>query len=366
MIKFLLAALILLNVSVLANVEIADEEEEIDYDKEDDRLIEQTVNEEDGQNQNIKRVQGDEESSKVIRQFIDKSNKQKRDRLKDKFNNKIPYEKWEDDTEEYKDYKADLFKHLGWTIDWTKMWSQQAPNVGQMSSDKFLQYIVSTNGTFIGHNQTWVILIGTSVNNQTQDVGREMNILARKFKRAKKTTYRWDFIDYVVDERLALTFTFRNEPMLYVIDGHDQMVYAWDQPFSTPMDNRTIGLWLKDREYKQSALSFPCPRLINSKMSMRFARITMWVRKHIGWGFQNSMRSQPQVIKNLFAPVMDHDGNDPLRLKADNLIKYCVIGFFLFVVLPFMYFLAKFLFWLCAYTVIIEVEEEEKWEELKK
>ena len=48
-----------------------------------------------------------------------------------------------------------------------------------------------------------------------------MNILARKFKRAKKTTYRWDFIDYVVDERLALTFTFRNEPMLYVIDGHD-------------------------------------------------------------------------------------------------------------------------------------------------
>lgn len=52
----------------------------------------------------------------------------------------------------------------------------------------------------MGANQTWVVLVGTSVDNGTQDVAREMNILARKFKRAKKTTYRWDFVDYIVDD----------------------------------------------------------------------------------------------------------------------------------------------------------------------
>jgi len=69
-----------------------------------------------------------------------------------------------------------------------------------MSAEKYAQYIVNRNGTFVGYNQTWVVLIGTTVDNKTQDVAREMNILARKFKRAKKTTYRWDFIDYIVDE----------------------------------------------------------------------------------------------------------------------------------------------------------------------
>jgi|TARA_B110000305_G_C19246934_1_gene542812 hypothetical protein len=69
-----------------------------------------------------------------------------------------------------------------------------------MSADKYTQYIRDRNGTFLGTNQTWVVLVGTSVDNGTQDVAREMNILARKFKRAKKTTYRWDFVDYILDE----------------------------------------------------------------------------------------------------------------------------------------------------------------------
>lgn len=69
-----------------------------------------------------------------------------------------------------------------------------------MSADKYAQYIRDRNGSFLGVNQTWVVLVGTSVDNGTQDVAREMNILARKFKRAKKTTYRWDFVDYIVDD----------------------------------------------------------------------------------------------------------------------------------------------------------------------
>lgn len=46
MIKFLLAALILLNVSVLANVEIEDEEEE-DLELADDSVLDKTVDEND-------------------------------------------------------------------------------------------------------------------------------------------------------------------------------------------------------------------------------------------------------------------------------------------------------------------------------
>lgn len=145
---------------------------------------------------------------------------------------------------------------MGWTIDYTKFWGQQAPNVGEMSADKYTQYVRDRNGTFLGANQTWVILVGTSVDNGTQDVAREMNILARKFKRAKKTTYRWDFVDYILDEQLSLSLTYRNAPSLYVIDGHEDppIMYAWDKPFAETIDNRTLGLWLKDRDYKQSKL----------------------------------------------------------------------------------------------------------------
>lgn len=200
MIKLLLAALLFLNVS-LANVEIADEGEDIDYDKQDDMFIEKTVDESKGLN--IEKKEGTEEQSRVIRQFIDTDKKQKRERARDKFNYKIAYEKWNDDSEHYKTYKEDLFKKMGWTLEYTKFWGIEASNVGQMSADKYAQYIQHRNGTFMGANQTWVILIGTSIDNATQDVAREMNILARKFKRAKKTTYRWDFVDYILDEQLA-------------------------------------------------------------------------------------------------------------------------------------------------------------------
>lgn len=120
MIKFLLAALLFINVS-LANVEISDEGEDIDYDQQDDLIIEKTVDEEKGSV--IEKSKGTDEQFNVVRQFIDKDKKQRRDREKDKFNHKIPYEKWNDDTEHYKDYKNDLFKKLGWTIEYTKFWS---------------------------------------------------------------------------------------------------------------------------------------------------------------------------------------------------------------------------------------------------
>jgi len=57
-----------------------------------------------------------------------------------------------------------------------------------------------------------------------------MNILAKKFKNAKKTTYRWEFVDIHVDENLASSLGTRKYPMIYVIDGQeDGMVYAWDK-----------------------------------------------------------------------------------------------------------------------------------------
>jgi len=56
MIKLLLTAFLYLNVS-LANVEIADEGEDIDYDKQDDMLIERTVDESKGLNIEIRKVQ---------------------------------------------------------------------------------------------------------------------------------------------------------------------------------------------------------------------------------------------------------------------------------------------------------------------
>jgi len=69
------------------------------------------------------------------------------------------------------------------------------------------------------------------------------------------------------------------------------------------------------------------------------------------------MRSQPQFLKNLFAPILDHDGNDPLRLKADNLITISAYSFALFIVLPTIYLILKFFLWMCSYTVIIEVDD---------
>ena len=96
------------------------------------------------------------------------------------------------------------------------------------------------------------------------------------------------------------------------------------------------------------------------------AQAAMWARKHIGWGFQNSMRSQPQFLKNLFSPIMDHGGNDPLRLKADFLIELTVYAFIIFVCLPSIYLIFKMFFWVCSYTVIIEIDNDKEWLELRK
>jgi len=144
------------------------------------------------------------------------------------------------------------------------------------------------------------------------------------------------------------------------------MVYAWDLPFSEAIDNRTLGLWLKDRDYRLSKLSFEAPKLIASKMQFNQAKAAMWARKHIGWGFQNAMRNQPQFIKNLLAPVMDHDGKDPLRIKADNLIKFSAALVVLFVVFPTIYVFLKLFFWMCSYQVIIEIDDDAEWLELRK
>ena len=62
---------------------------------------------------------------------------------------------------------------------------------------------------------------------------------------------------------------------------------------------------------------------------------------------------------------MNHDGTDPLRLKGDKLIWISAALFTLVVILPTIYILLKFLFWLCAYSIVIEVDEKE-WTDLKK
>jgi len=62
---------------------------------------------------------------------------------------------------------------------------------------------------------------------------------------------------------------------------------------------------------------------------------------------------------------MNHDGTDPLRLKGDRLIWICAALFTLVVIIPICYVIFKFLFWLCAYSVLVEVDEQQ-WDDLKK
>lgn len=163
-----------------------------------------------------------------------------------------------------------------------------------MSGHKYIQYVVNEeDGSFMGQNQTWILLMGTHVDNKTQDIAKQMNILAKKFKNAKKTTYRWDFIDIVVDENLASSLATRKYPMIYVIDGHDPkgMVYAWDKP-DLP-NNKTLGEWLKDHDFKESALKFRPPNVIRSKLEHSYIKLIKWARMHIGWGFENIFKGKP-------------------------------------------------------------------------
>ena len=62
---------------------------------------------------------------------------------------------------------------------------------------------------------------------------------------------------------------------------------------------------------------------------------------------------------------MNHDGTDPLRLKGDKLIWISGALFTIFVILPLVYVLLKFLLWLCRYTTVVEISKEE-YDELKK
>jgi hypothetical protein len=91
MIKYLLAALIFLNVS-LASVEIEDEGEDIDYDAQDDRVLSKEVNEgPDGGKTEVTKMKGDDNQGKVIRQYIENDKKRMKEREMDKFRHKIPY-----------------------------------------------------------------------------------------------------------------------------------------------------------------------------------------------------------------------------------------------------------------------------------
>jgi len=151
--------------------------------------------------------------------------------------------------------------------------------------------------------------------------------------------------------------------MLYVVDSEDGLVHAWDK--AELPNNKTLAIWLKDREFKNSVLSFNAPILLTNPYDLYIADVMKFLRLHIVYGFEKIFKYKPDGVKLIFSAFMDHDGTDPLRMKGEKLIPVVFIAGFLFVVLPALYIVYRILAIIFAYNVVVEVDEKE-YERLKK
>jgi hypothetical protein len=70
-------------------------------------------------------------------------------------------------------------------------------------------------------------------------------------------------------------------------------MYSW-WTSDLPTDEN-VQPWLKNKEYKNSPLSFKAPPVITTHNEYLLIQANTWLRNHIGWGFWNIIKDKPYL-----------------------------------------------------------------------
>jgi hypothetical protein len=192
----------------------------------------------------------------------------------------LPWKHWynDDDYEDYKEVMRQYFKPLENANDFHL---NRAPNVTIMSAEQYDYYIVNTFGHFKGNGTTWVILMGSTHENNTlwciEQLQHSVNIL---YNETGDYDYKENDIHFAVvepryDEPLSEAYDLRRFPTLYIIDPEEGEAYAFDK-YKWPC-NQTIVDLIVNETYKESNHHFKAPRVV-FKEEFQKIYITKWFR----------------------------------------------------------------------------------------
>mmetsp|Transcript_1234 Transcript_1234/g.1420 ORF Transcript_1234/g.1420 Transcript_1234/m.1420 type:complete len:261 (-) Transcript_1234:61-843(-) len=229
------------------------------------------------------------------------------------------------------------------------------PDIKRMSTPKYHYYVVNKEGEFIGNGTTWVFLFGLLPYDGVKQFGYEMQKAWNHTFSHGDEQFKFLVIEPEFEDMLDLAFWRKRTPSLYLMK--DGMTYAYDKPGNLTEDSFTN--WILDKEYLKSSLQFKPPVAVKrGSRDEMWHYLYSWLQRRVGWGFENVLRNSP-ALKNVFQFVVDHDGTDIHKLKADRLVNFSLVLIVLFGVLPFMWLCWKILFACCHVKKVVELSEKE-------
>jgi hypothetical protein len=172
--------------------------------------------------------------------------------------------------------------------------------------------------------------------------------------------YNW--VEPRYDEPIALGMNIRFWPSVYFIDGETNgTVYQWDR--WEYLNNETFRDWILNREYLNSTISFPVPRVAHPSEYWILYGIK-WFRTNFGARFCSYVKKVPFIEKNCLFMICDYNNTDMLRKGEDRFTLVVAPLAVLFIGIPWTWWAVKILWsclmWCCTWNIYVEEEEDVK------
>lgn len=128
-------------------------------------------------------------------------------------------------------------------------YDMRLPNLIELSGEMYDLYVTDrSNGAFLGHNITWVLIFCKKEDKKSFLFAEHLNNMTESLQ--AKGSYKLAYIDIQLDPELQASFDVRAEPHVFLIDGENGQTYSWDF-FLHP---ETIEDWILNKDYKNSTL----------------------------------------------------------------------------------------------------------------
>lgn len=278
----------------------------------------------------------------------------------------LPWEQWYDE-HEYFEWKKTV-RHYFQPLDrGNAFFVGHVPNVTELSAEKYDYFIGGGKAGYKHKGHSHVIVMGSLHRNETMWVGHQMQIAIDNFTLFDKETngnrtLHFNWIEPRYDEPLALGFNIRFWPSVYFIDDETNgTVYQWDS--WEYLNNETFASWILNKEYLNSSIQFPVPRIAHPNEYYLLYSIK-WLRTNFGGRFCKLVKKVPFLEKNCFFMICDWDKKDMLRKKEDRFTMVAAPLFFIFIAIPWTWWGLKHVFsvitWCCAWNVYVEEDVKEE------
>lgn len=227
----------------------------------------------------------------------------------------LPWYKWYDEPS-YFDWKKTV-RHYFEPLDHAGAFMMlHAPNITELSTEKYDYYMKGGSKGYGHQGHSHLILMGSTHRNETMWVAHEVQVAWDNYTMYDPDTngnrsIEFSYVEPRYDEPIALGFNIRFWPSIYFIDGETNgTVYQWDK--WEYINNETLRDWILNKEYLNSTIQFPTPRIAD-KSEYWILYSIKWFRTNFGSRFCKQIHKAPVIEKYIFFPVCDFDKTDMLR-----------------------------------------------------